>query len=139
SEGVLAKNDPIDAQLIERFANAKRPPADPLLCREHIALRETVVHRRQLIESMRVFRVHRQQIQSAALGQEIDKSMAALKKRIKIIETKLREMINAHRIWKEKFDLLTSVKGVGLVTAVVIIAKMPELGSLNRGQSAALE
>src|SRR5688500_17692233 len=49
SEGVLAKNDPIDAALIERFANARRPAADPPLCREQMALRELVNHRRQLL------------------------------------------------------------------------------------------
>src|SRR6516225_2637403 len=31
SEGIIAKNDPIDAELIERFAQAKQPPADPPL------------------------------------------------------------------------------------------------------------
>src|SRR4029450_13260855 len=53
SEGRLAKNDPIDAALIERFANARRPPADAPLCREQIALREMVNHRRQLVESLK--------------------------------------------------------------------------------------
>jgi transposase len=31
-----------------------------------------------------------------------------------------------------------SAKGVGFITALVLLVKMPELGSLNRGQCAAL-
>src|SRR5687767_11028531 len=37
SEGILAKNDPIDAELIERYANAKRPLADPPLSSDQLA------------------------------------------------------------------------------------------------------
>src|SRR5207245_5814917 len=40
--------------------------------------------------------------------------------------------------WKDKFALLTATKGVGFVTALTLLAKMPELGTLNRGQCAAL-
>jgi len=138
SEGILAKNDPIDAGLIERFANAKRPPADPPLCREHLALCEMVTHRRQLVDAIKVFRTHQQQIHDAALRAQIDQSIAAFEKRLKAIDGQLRQKINANAAWKQKFDQLISVKGVGFVTAVVLLARMPELGTLNRGQVAAL-
>ena len=138
SEGILAKNDPIDAELIERFANAKRPPADPPLCREHIALSEMVTHRRQVVEMLKVFRTHRQQVHDGALAAEINKSIALFEKRLSELDRLLRQKINANCAWKQKFDLLTTAKGVGFVTAVVLLVKMPELGSLNRGQCAAL-
>lgn len=138
SEGIVAKNDPIDAELIERFANAKRPPADPPLCREHIALSEMVTHRRQMVEMLKVFRIHRQQVHDAAVAAEINKSIALLEKRLSELDRLLRQKINANCAWKQKFDLLTTAKGVGFVTAVVLLVKMPELGSLNRGQCAAL-
>ena len=138
SEGILAKNDPIDAELIERFANAKRPVADPPLCREHIALSEMVTHRRQMVDMIKVFRTHRQQVHHAALAAEINKSIALMEKRLRELERLLRQKINANCAWKQKLDLLTSAKGVGFVTAVVLLVKMPELGSLNRGQCAAL-
>jgi transposase len=138
SEGVLAKNDPIDATLIERFANAKRPPADPPLSREHIALSELTTHRRQLVEMIKVLRTHRQQVQDVALVKEIDKSIVVLEKRIDLVEKQLRQKIEANAVWKRQFEQLTTVRGVGFVTALVLLAKMPELGSLNRGQCAAL-
>jgi len=138
SEGIIAKNDPIDAELIARFAQAKRPPADPPLCREQLALSENVTHRQQLVEMIKVLRTHRQQVLHAALVAEIDKSIVALEKRLAALERQLRAKIDAHPLWKAKLALLTKTKGVGFVTALTLLAKMPELGTLNRGQCAAL-
>jgi len=138
SEGIIAKNDPIDAELIERFANAKQPPADPPLCREQLALSENVTHRQQLVEMIKVLRTHRQQVLQAALVTEIDRSITALEKRLEAFERKLRAQIDAHPLWKKKLALLTATKGIGFITALILLAKMPELGTLNRGQCAAL-
>jgi len=138
SEGILAKNDPIDAELIERFANSKRPAATPALSREHLALNEMVVHRSQIVESIKVFRTHRQQVSDAALVEEIDKTIAALEKRLEIIDRKLRQKIQANAAWNRTYDELIKTKGVGFVTALTLLVKMPELGSLNRGQCGAL-
>jgi transposase len=138
SEGVLAKNDPIDAALIERFGNAKRPPADPPLCREQIVLSEMLNHRRQLTDAVKVFRTHRKQVTDTALRREIDKSIVAMQSRIKVLERQLREKVEAKPAWKAKLALLMSAKGVGFLTALVLLVKMPELGALNRAQCAAL-
>jgi transposase len=138
SEGVIAKNDPIDAELIERFANAKRPPADPPLCRAQLALSESVTHRRQLVEMIKILRTYRQQVLQAALVTEIDRSIAVLEKRLEALDRQLRAQIDAHPLWKAKLALLTTTKGIGFITALSLLAKMPELGTLNRGQCAAL-
>ena len=138
SEGVLAKNDPIDAALIERFAQSKRPPADPPLCREQLTLNELVNHRRQLVDAIRIFRVNRQQVINRDVRREIDRSIAALERRVQAVERELQDKVNANPAWKKKFDVLISAKGVGFITAIVLLVKMPELGSLNRGQCAAL-
>jgi transposase len=138
SEGILAKNDPLDAALIERFANSKRPEADPPLCREHLALGEMLAHRLHLVDTIRLFRVHRQQVQNKQLAAEIDKSIAAVERRLEILDRRLRAKIEAHAPWKWTYERLLQTKGVGFVTALTLLVKMPELGSLNRGQCAAL-
>ena len=138
SEGLLAKNDPIDAALIERFANAQRPAADRPLCREQIALSEMLNHRGHLLDALKAFGAHRQQVLDAALRKKIDRSIAAVQKRIEVMERKLRQKLEAHPQWKKNLELLTSTKGVGFLTALVLLVRMPELGSLNRGQCGAL-
>lgn len=138
SEGLIAKNDPLDAELIERFANAKCPPADPPLCRKHLALGESVTLRRQLVEMIKVLRTQAQQMSSAAVRTEIERTLTALRKRLEALDERLRAEIDAHPVWKAKYALLTTTDGVGFVTALYLLAKMPELGTLNRGQCAAL-
>jgi transposase len=138
SEGIEAKNDSLDAALVERFAQAKRPPADPPLNLQQIALREMLSHRHHLIEAAKVLQTHRQQIITSVVGKELDRSLALLEKRIAALEEKLRAMVLADAELKTAFALLTGVQGVGFVTAVTLVARMPELGSLNRGQCAAL-
>lgn len=138
SEGLMAKNDPLDAELIEGFANAKRPPADPPLCRAHLALGESVTFRRQLVEMIKVLRTQAQQMLSAAVRTTLEQTIASLQKRLKALDQKLRAQIDAQPLWKAKFEALTLTDGVGFVTALILLAKMPELGTLNRGQCAAL-
>jgi hypothetical protein len=45
---------------------------------------------------------------------------------------------NGSGVWVEKEDLLASVPGVGKIIARTLIAELPELGSLDRRQIAAL-
>jgi transposase len=138
SEGMLAKNDPLDAGLIEHFGNSKRPPADPPLCREQIALGELIKHRQHLVEAAKVQRTYRQQTLDAIVRREIDRSIKVLEKRIEALRAQLQKKVEANPSWKRKMEVLMSQKGVGFLTAIVLLVKMPELGTLNRGQSAAL-
>lgn len=138
SEGSLAKNDPIDAALIEAFGNAKRPPADPPLSPAQIALSELLSHRQQLVKAAKMLRTHRQQVLDASVRKEIDRSISAMDKRLALLEKKLRSQVEAVPTWKQRLETLMQVQGVGFLTAVVLIIKMPELGSLNRGQCGAL-
>lgn len=138
SEGILAKNDPIDAALIERFANSKQLPADPPISRERIALSEMLNYRRQLVDSAKRLRTLCKQVLDAGLRKEIGCSITALEKRINLMEKKLRAKVEAIPTWKNKLETLMAVKGVGLITALVVLIRMPELGTLNRGQCAAL-
>jgi transposase len=138
SEGRQAKSDPIDAALIERFANSKRPPGDAPLCRDLIALSDLVNHRRQLVESAKVLRTQRQQVLTPAIGKEISTSITMIDGRIESVEAQIRRLVDANPAWQERLRILTSAKGVGFITAIILLVKMPELGTLNRGQCGAL-
>ena len=138
SEGILAKSDPIDACLIEKFANDKRPPADPPICKDMMALNELIRHRHHLVHGLKVQRVHRQQVLDPKVRAAIDRSIVSQEKQIETVTRELRKRVEATPEWKKRAAVLMQAKGVGFLTAVVLLAKMPELGSLNRGQCAAL-
>jgi transposase len=138
SEGVLAKTDPIDASLIERYANARRPAADPPIRREQVGLIELVNHRSHLVDSRTALLNLRRQLLDPTVRKETDRAIAALDRCIEAAERRLKEMLEADPSWNAKLTILTSVTGVGFITAAVLLAKMPELGTLNRGQCGAL-
>ncbi len=54
------------------------------------------------------------------------------------LDRRISRLIESDDDWKNRRDLLTSVPGVGIVTANQLVADLPELGKLNRQQVAAL-
>ncbi len=46
--------------------------------------------------------------------------------------------MRASEAWRAKDDLLQGIPGIGAVTSLTMLAKCPELGSLNRREIAAL-
>jgi transposase len=68
------------------------------------------------------------------------KSIARLRKALELsaLDVLIGDQIRGSPVWAEKEDLLASVPGVGKTIARTLIADLPELGSLNRRQIAAL-
>ena len=66
------------------------------------------------------------------------RELAALVTRLKAADTDLRRAVRASPLWRAREDLLCSVPGVGPVTSLMLLAQLPELGTLNRKQIAAL-
>ncbi len=54
------------------------------------------------------------------------------------MEGELGPCLRESEAWRAKDDLLTGIPGVGTVTMKTMLAKCPELGTLNRRQIAAL-
>ena len=57
---------------------------------------------------------------------------------LNVLDTDLRHRIHRSPVWREKDDLLRSVPGVGPQVSSTLLAYLPELGTLNRKQVAAL-
>ena len=61
-----------------------------------------------------------------------------MQKRLGDMDRDIERTVRLSSVWAPKLDLLTSVKGVGSVTASVLLSALPELGYLNRREIAAL-
>ena len=136
--GQLAKTDRVDAAILAAFAKAIRPQARSLKDADTRALDDLVSRRRQLI-SMRVQETLRL---GTAASKPMQKSLNAhivwLDKRIAEIDTDLTQRLRNSDVWRTKDDLLRGIPGVGCVTSQTLLAKCPELGTLNRREIAAL-
>jgi transposase len=64
--------------------------------------------------------------------------IAWLDKRIEEIDTDLRQRLRASPAWRTKDDFLRSIPGVGATTSATLLAKLAELGTLDRKGIAAL-
>ena len=61
-----------------------------------------------------------------------------LEKELNDVNRNLRQKVQDSPIWQEKDKLMQSVPGVGPNLSITILAELPELGTLNRKQIAAL-
>lgn len=136
--GLLAKTDTLDARVIAHFAEAVRP-AVRLLPTEHAQrLGELVARRRQLVEMLGAEVNRRRLTRDRGLQRRIDAHITWLERALRDLETDLHDTIRSTPAWRETENLLTSVPGVGPITALTLIAELPELGRLDRRRIAAL-
>lgn len=135
--GQLAKTDAIDAQLIARFGADLKPDVPPPCDTETLAIKDLMVRRRQLVE-MRTMEKNRRQIMPEVLLESIDQLIDAINTQIKTLDKQLDQAIDAHAQWRHKRDRLMSMPGIGKTVAYTLLGDLPELGSLNRRQIAAL-
>lgn len=136
--GKRAKTDPLDAQVIARFAQALRPEPRPVADEQAQALGELVARRRQLVEMMVAERNRRRSLSQPRLIKGVDRLLAALQQELTGLERDIDETIRGSPVWREAEELMTSVPGVGEKTARSLIAELPELGRLDHKRIAAL-
>lgn len=136
--GKQAKTDPLDAAVIAAFAAAIRPELRPLPDAETRALGDLVARRRQIVQ-MIVAEENRARHATARQAQKsIRRLSSALRRELATIDDDMDGHIRKSPLWLVKQNLLTSMPGVGATTARTLLAELPELGSLDRRQIAAL-
>jgi transposase len=135
--GQRAKTDPIDAQVIAHFAEATKPPVRELPDAATQALADLVARRRQIIQMIVAERA-REKRASARARKSIVRLLKTLQSELSALDADINESVRGSAVWREKEDLLASVPGVGPTIARTMLAELPELGSLDRRQIAAL-
>lgn len=135
--GELAKTDRVDAAMLAAFARAIRPAVRPIKDKDTLELDDLLTRRRQLID-IRVQETLRLGTASKVQKKSLASHIAWLDKRIDELDTDLTHRLRTSDVWRAKDDLLRGIPGVGIVTSVTVLAKCPELGTLNRREIAKL-
>ncbi|MEK7222674.1 MAG: IS110 family transposase [Pseudomonadota bacterium] len=135
--GRLSKTDALDAQVLARLGQTLRPPVRALKNEETQELEAWLARRRQIVEMLTM---EKNRLPSA--GQRVRKDITAhiawLTKRLKDVDGDLQSAIAASDFWRLKDDIIRSLPGAGKVLSTTLLASLPELGTLNRRQIAAL-
>ena len=135
--GKLAKTDVIDARLIAEYAFKIRPEALAPKQANEIRLKALVTRREQLVE-MRTAEQNRLGTAQNSLQADIREHIEWINDRIQQLEARISELVDSLPEWQEQAQRLDSIPGVGMITAVTVLAEMPELGNLDRQKIAAL-
>jgi transposase len=136
--GLLAKTDPIDAGALARFAQVVQPQPRPRPSATTSTLSELVTRRRQLV-SLRTQEQNRLGLTHAQpVIKSLQKVLKVLDSQIAQLDQLITDQIQSDDGLKAKDQILQSVPGVGPQTSAMLLAHLPELGTLHRQQIAAL-
>ncbi len=138
SENLHAKTDAIDAMVIARFAEsrklrfAKKTPDILVQLRALIDRRDQIILMRVSEEN------HLEANRNTAVQKEIKTNIKRLEKQEKEYTKKIAATMAADQTLTAKRQILENESGIGTHTAAVLLAHLPELGTVNRQEIAAL-
>lgn len=135
--GVFAKTDKLDAAVIARFAATIQPDIKPIPDEQSRLIKDLLTRRSQLME-MQTMEKNRLQIMPKEVHSSINRVLRVLLKEIDQLTQKIDQLVAQVKHWRVKSEILTSVPGVGKVLAYTLLSELPELGTLNRKEIAAL-
>jgi len=136
--GKRAKTDPIDAEVIARFAEAVKPEPRPLPDEQARLLAELVTRRRQIIEMIVAERQREKRAETIRVRKSLMRTIKTLEKELPEIDSDIDTLVRGSPAWREKEDLLVSFPGVSNTLARTFLAELPELGRLSRREIASL-
>jgi len=142
SRGTRAMTDRIDAELIARFF-AFRPEAGRSLPAEKLRpLRALTTKRAQLVEMRKRLLAQigaHQKLGTAVMFEDVDTDLKQrIDRLIKELEDRIALAIASDERLSETAGVLRSIPGIGPVASTMLMAEMPEIGTISGKQTAAL-
>jgi transposase len=133
-----AKNDRIDAALLTEFGRQTQPHPQQPREAESATLRELSRHRLQILQLIQNTSQYSRHLSLPALRRQNAQLLRQLRTHLQKIQKQIDALFQSSAALQHKAERLQQVVGVGPKTILCLLAEMPELGRLNRGQAAAL-
>lgn len=134
---VICKTDAVDAKILAMYADKMnfkdmKPAQD-----NEVALQELSQHLSDL-QKIKLDLESRRREANEVTKDSLSNVIDTVDNEIKEIEKALQKTVKNDVIFKEKFDLLCTIPGVGPATAIILLSYLKELGTLNKREIAAL-
>lgn len=136
--GKLAKTDRLDAQVLARMGQMAQPKPTPPTDQDRLRLADLVARRDDLVGLIGAERNRVQQVQDRWISDEITRLINVLKDHLGHVEAQIAALVAAQGPLAEANRRLQSMPGIGPVLGPVLIARLPELGQMDRRQIASL-
>jgi transposase len=138
STGQFAKTDKIDAKMIYQYAESINPRKSLLPPASYRRLCALIDRRLQLI-NMRVAELNRLDMSTDDfMIKLIEENLDQLNQQIALIEEQLKILWVDDQNLSNKISAMTKICGISIITALTILAHLPEIGHLNKQEAAAL-
>ena len=138
AKGRLAKTDRIDALVLAQYGQQLQPAATAPTSAQQQRLAELVRRRTQLTQMVADEKRRQEHQADPFICRQSRQMVRALEKHLEQTEAQITALIQADLALQARFQRLCQIKSVGPCTAWTLLAELPELGSLKRGQAAAL-
>jgi len=131
--GQLAKTDAIDARVLAMYAEQPELKVRELPDAQTRELRALCTRRDELVE---MIGAEHSRLEHAPqrLQRELRGHIGYLRKRLKKLDHDIDQAVRGSDLWRAKGELLESAPGIGAVSRAVLLARLPELGRLNRAE-----
>ena len=136
--GRLAKTDRVDALMLARFGAVMEPECRPLRSQNLDQLAELVAARRALLKDRTATLNRQKTLRVTLLARQAARRLTQIDAQIKAIDDDARALTKGDPDLDRRRAILESIRGFGETTAIALLADMPELGTLDEKQAAAL-
>jgi len=136
--GRLAKTDRVDAAMLAEMGRALRLKPSPLRAPERVRLADLMARRDDLSDMLRRETNRIKQARDAWIKKDIKTMLRVLERRLVRIEAEISAQIETHEALARAAARLRSMPGIGPILAASLVARLPELGRLDRRAIASL-
>lgn len=136
--GQRAKTDHIDAAVLSDYGQKLQPKPTAPRTEQEQQLTELIRRRVQVLAVLVAQREQAERLTVPALCRQAQSLLRRLERDLAQIEMQLQELRTQANALDERVQKLEAITGVGAITALGVLAELPELGTLNRRQTAAL-
>jgi transposase len=136
--GRLAKTDQVDARVLAEMGQTLALTPSPLPDPERERLAALLARREDLVAMTRAEANRLAQASTSDLRRDIASHLRVLKAHLLLVDRQIADHVAESAPLAQAAARLSTVKGIGPVTAATLLARLPELGRLDRRRIAAL-
>jgi transposase len=138
AQGKRAKTDPCDAAALTDYGQRFHPEPTAAVAPAVRQITQLTLWLKQLIDNRAVVKTQAEHHANSFVNQRHEELLAHYQSQIEMVEKEIKKMVQAQAPFQQRLDCLTQIEGVGFRTALLTLVFLPELGSMNRGGTAAL-
>lgn len=138
SRGRLAKTDKLDARLLAEFGEVNKPRMTRALSDVEGRLRAAVQRRDQVADLRQLAKQHVEHTDDPTMLREAKKLVATLHDEVRKLDAIVAKILKDDAVLKARATRMRTMPGIGPIIAAALLVYLPELGSISKGQVAAL-